>query len=257
MPISAGPGSVIVSVPCALKVCGERALTRGRDKKVSSVLEVERLKIGAARAVLVIVKKLVCGESEIRLVEVEVESHSAEELLIILEVSCLKSLVACVKGLACEHGINRAHIALNLSGSLGKAGREGRLISTARRELLGYELVVRTHSDNDVSGGCARNGDSTVGIAVLVNAGGSSNGTAARIYLVKTHKVDIEVLELTAEGNVSYSVRYGRGDRTRLAASVTRSVHILLLVGHGRTENEAESAGSGCVELNNHSVIGI
>ena len=89
MPISGCPGGVIVSVPCALEVCGETAASRGGDKKISSVLEIKCLEIRGAGAVFILGKKVVGGKGKVALVKAEIERYSSEKLLIIGKVVCL------------------------------------------------------------------------------------------------------------------------------------------------------------------------
>ena len=120
VPISARPGGVVVSVPGALKVRGERTRAGGCDEEISSVLEVERLEIGAARAVLILCEELVCGERKVALLAIKIERNSAEELGVVSEVSRLKLIVA-VNGC-------RIHVALDLSHSICESGGLGRLV---------------------------------------------------------------------------------------------------------------------------------
>ena len=72
VPIARAPGGTVVSVPRALEVGGNCSLTGGSDKKISTVLVVESLKIGAAATSLVLCEQVVGGLGKVRLVVVKV-----------------------------------------------------------------------------------------------------------------------------------------------------------------------------------------
>ena len=83
MSVVASPCRHIIGVPYTLKVCGERAVSRGGNKEISAVLEEKYFKICAFISVLVSLEKLVGSKRKVGFLCAEIDRNSVKEILII------------------------------------------------------------------------------------------------------------------------------------------------------------------------------
>ena len=114
--------------------------------------------------------------------------------MVVLEygISILKALTVKLVG-------NSLCFLFDLDSGVGKSGGEGRLCVVSGGEYLARKLVVGAESDVDICACRTADGDSAVGLAVLVCAGGSRNGTAIGNDTVDTEEVNVVVSHLTGK----------------------------------------------------------
>ena len=256
VPDTASPRSVVVSVPDSLQVCGKRTRAGGSDQEVSSVLEVQHFKIGAVFTLLISLQKLVGGNACVLRVP-KVKGNSAEHFGIIRKVVVLQDRVALLEALALKLSLDRGKLAPYLLHSIGKIGVEGGLFLLGGGEYLGGQLVVRAESDIYISAFCAGNGNSAVGISVLVYTFGSGNDSAVGDNAVKTREVNVVISHLTAESDLTDTVFHGGDHSTRLGCSVPLKSGVLLLPRYGGAKSKAECALLGGIQTDNESLVGI